>query len=147
MRELNYLGHMVNSGGIATVPDKVKSIREFPTPTSIQTLRIFLGLASRYRRFIEKFATVMTNLRHLLKKDTKWSWGLKQDEAFLELKRRLFFAPVLACPDFSVEFILQVNASNYGLGAALTQSQNGSEVVIACYTTLSGTTRPMNRNF
>lgn len=68
-RELKYLGHMVNSDGIATDPDKVQSIREFPTPSSVKTLLSFLGLASWYRRFIEKFATVTTPLRHLLKKD------------------------------------------------------------------------------
>lgn len=59
-RELKYLGHMMNSDGIATDPDKVQSIREFPTPISVKTLRSYLGLASWYRRFIEKFATVTT---------------------------------------------------------------------------------------
>lgn len=64
-------------------------------------------------------------------KDAKWSWEVEQDEAFQELKRWLCSAPILACPDIIVEFTLHVDASNYGLGAALTQSQNGKEFVIA----------------
>ena len=47
------------------------------------------------------------------------------------MKRSLSTTPVLACPDFSKTFTLQVDASNTGLGAALTQIHDGKEVVIA----------------
>lgn len=130
-KELTYLGHVVTSDGIATDPEKVRAIREFATPTTVKTLRSFLGLASWYRRFIDKFATVTAPLRHLLKKNARWSWGMEQETAFNDLKRRLSSAPILACPDFTLEFTLQVDASNFGLGAAMTQAQGGKEVVIA----------------
>ena len=67
----------------------------------------------------------------LLKKNTRWSWGAEQQQAFEELKRKLTEAPVLACPDFSKRFILQTDASNHGLGAVLLQEVNGEERVIA----------------
>lgn len=51
--ELKYMGHTVNFDGIATDPDKVQSIRDFPTPTTVRKLQSFLVLASWYRRFIE----------------------------------------------------------------------------------------------
>lgn len=50
--------------------------------------------------------------------------------AFQRLKEVLFTATVLACPDFEKTFVLQVDVSNYG-GAALTQTVDGKEVVIA----------------
>lgn len=129
--ELKYLGHMVNQNGIATDPEKVKAIESFPTPHNVKSLRSFLGLASWYRRFVTGFATVTRPLTKLLKKDIKWSWDSEQQLAFDELKRLLCTTPILSCPDFSVPFVLQVDASNEGLGASLTQIQNGHEVVIA----------------
>lgn len=130
-RELKYLGHVVNSRGISTDPEKVRAIREFPTPHNVRSLRSFLGLASWYRRFVEGFATVSAPLRTLLKKNANWSWGEIHQAAFDKLKYSLSTTPVLSCPDFSRTFTLQVDASNTGLGAALTQSHGDQEVVIA----------------
>lgn len=130
-RELKYLGHVVNSEGISTDPEKVRAIRDFPRPSNCKTLRSFLGLASWYRRFVNKFADVTAPMRTLLKKNSRWLWGPEQEKSFVELKQRLSSAPVLACPDFSVPFVLQVDASTTGLGAALTQTQDAKEVVIA----------------
>ncbi|KAL7723924.1 hypothetical protein ACLKA6_011998 [Drosophila palustris] len=67
----------------------------------------------------------------LLKKGQKWEWNSEQQAAFEELKARLTEAPVLACPDFNEKFVLQTDASDCGLGAVLTQQQEGAERVIA----------------
>jgi len=61
----------------------------------------------------------------------KWSWDEEQEKAFQRLKEALISAPVLACPDFTRRFVLQTDASSYGLGAVLTQHQEGGERVIA----------------
>ncbi|XP_054281224.1 uncharacterized protein LOC128998894 [Macrosteles quadrilineatus] len=121
----------VEKDGIATDPEKVRAIQDFPAPTNVKGLRSFLGLASWYRRFVEKFALVTIPLRGLLKKNAKWLWGPEQTKAFEALKHAFVTAPILACPDLSQPFVLQVDASNYGLGAALTQSVNDREVVVA----------------
>lgn len=118
-KELKYLGHTVNFDGIATDPDKVQSIRDFPTPTTVRKLRSFLGLASWYRRFIEGFSTLSAPLRNHLQTDDHGRWDADHEAPFQRLKEVLCTAPVLACPGFEKTFLLQVDASNYGLGAAL----------------------------
>lgn len=129
--ELKYLGHVVNEQGIQTDPEKVRAIAEFPKPTTVRALRAFLGLASWYRRFVENFAKITPPLTKLLRKGIKWEWKDSQDRAFQRLKDKLCHTPVLACPNFEYPFVLQVDASDEGLGAALTQQLKQGEVVIA----------------
>lgn len=47
------LGHVVNREGIATDPEKIKVIREWPVPNNISQLRTFLGCTGYYRQFIK----------------------------------------------------------------------------------------------
>ena len=48
-------------------------------------------------------------------------WTTKHQDAFDALKEALNTAPVLGYPDFSREFILEIDASLYGLGTILSQ--------------------------
>ncbi|XP_044316728.1 uncharacterized protein LOC123037931 [Drosophila rhopaloa] len=120
-QELLYLGHRVTSEGIGTDPEKVAAIAELEPPSTVRELRQYLGVASWYRRFVPDFARIVRPLNDLLRKGTKWTWTPEHQQAFEEVKARLVADPVLACPDFEKRFILQTDASDYGLGAILTQ--------------------------
>lgn len=130
-KELKYLGHIINEKGIHTDPEKVRAIKEFPTPKTVKQVRSFIGLASWYRRFVPNFALLTARLTLLTKKDQRWTWGLEQENAFHAMQDALTSAPILTCPDFNSMFTIQVDASNEGLGASLTQLQGKAEVVIA----------------
>lgn len=142
--ELKYLGHVVGNGGIQTDPDKVQAIRELQPPTNVKGVRRILGMVSWYSKFIENFTTIVSPLQELLKKDIKFVWGQKQKEAFEVIKEKMTNAPVIACPDYSLRFFLQTDASDYGLGAVLFQRDNGQERVI---TYCSRTLRPAEKNY
>jgi len=130
-KSLKYLGHLVTSEGIRTDPDKVSAIVDLAPPTNLRGLRRFLGMASWYRRYIEGFSKITAPLNRLLKKGQRWKWTPEQDQAFCRLKQCLTEAPVLTCPDFEKPFILQTDASDLGLGVALTQHVEGNDKVIA----------------
>jgi hypothetical protein len=67
----------------------------------------------------------------IMKKNRNWNWSEECQNALGELKLKLISAPILICPDFNQLMTLQTDASFSGLGAVLTQGEEGSEKVIA----------------
>lgn len=130
--ELKYLGYVVNKFGLQVDPSKVEAILNMPTPKTVSEIRRVLGMASWYRRFIPNFATITAPLTSLLRKSAKWNWNSDCESAFKTLKECLVSAPLLCCPDYTKPFVVQCDASAYGLGAVLTQNIDGEERVI-CY--------------
>ncbi|XP_044315167.1 uncharacterized protein LOC123037605 [Drosophila rhopaloa] len=130
-KELQYLGHRITDQGIGTDAEKVSAIALIKPPANVKELRQYLGVASWYRRFVPDFATLVHPLNSLLRKSTKWEWTEDHQQAFEAVKARLTADPILACPDFTKTFVLQTDASDYGLGAILTQNSDQGERVIS----------------
>ncbi|MEZ4720247.1 MAG: RNase H-like domain-containing protein [Flavobacteriales bacterium] len=128
---VEFLGHVVSEDGVETNPEKIKAIIEWPTPTTIKHIRQFLGLCSYYRRFIPEFAAIAAPLHSLTGKGKRFAWGQEQQVAFDNLKTALTTSPVLALPTDDGNFILDVDASQFSIGAVLSQIQSGEERVIA----------------
>jgi len=122
---------MLTENGIEVQSDKIRSVQTWPTPRNLTEVRSFVGLCSYYRRFIAGFADIAAPLHDLTRKNARFRWGHEQDEAFLRLKEKLTTAPVLSMPHDEGTYFLDTDASDFGLGAVLSQKQNGQEVVLA----------------
>ena len=66
-----------------------------------------------------------------MRKKVRFEWTTEFQEAFEELKLRLISGPILALPIDDGTYILDADASSFGLGAILSQTQFGTERVIA----------------
>ena len=121
--EVTYLGHIVSAQGIFPNPDKVQAVKCFPQPTSVKSVREFLGLAGYYRRFVPGFSKIAAPLHLHLRSGVKFEWNQASQAAFERLKELLITPPLLAYPDFDRSFILHTDASGEGLGAVLEQEQ------------------------
>ena len=137
-RKVTYLGHEVSGDGISPEPQKVAAVKEWPVPTTVKELRTFLGFASYYRRFIDSFAKIAGPLHQLvnesihelktikkLSKPFTAKWNIECQQAFDTLREKLTTAPVLGYADYTKPFILKADASHDGLGAVLSQEQDG----------------------
>ena len=115
MDKVVFLGYVVSAKGIVVDEEKVKVIKEWPTPKSITKVRSFHLLTSFYRRFIKDFSTLAAPLTKIVKKYVGFKWGSEQDHAFIEIKERLCGAPLLALPYFSKMFKIECDASGIGI--------------------------------
>ena len=106
-------------------------IKEWPIPKNVSELRSFLGLASYYRKFVKDFSAIATPLTALLHKDQAYQWTSLQQQAFDNLKQQLISAPVLSIPDPTKPFTVTTDASDFAIGAVLSQDHGQGEQPVA----------------
>jgi hypothetical protein len=125
-----FLGYVVSAKGIVVDEEKLKAIKEWPTPKSITKVRSFHGLASFYRRSVKDFSTLAAPLTKIVKKSVGFKWGSEQGRAFIEIKERLCGAPLLALFDFSKTFEIECDALGIGIGAVLMLMRTSTDTLL-----------------
>lgn len=116
------MGHFISEDGVEANVEKVQAMVEWTVPKNIKELRGLLGLTGYYCRFVQNYGTIAAPLTQLLKKGS-FMWTDAAQTAFDVLKRAMVTLPVLALPDFSIPFTVEIDASGTGLGAVLSQQK------------------------
>ncbi|KAF8754946.1 hypothetical protein RHS01_05436 [Rhizoctonia solani] len=104
---VEYLGIIVLDKGFSLDKLKIQAVQEWPVPTKVKEVQFHMARP----------------LHNLVKKDTPWKWGTKEQEAFQELKDAITNAPVLCHADPSKPYFLETDASGAALGSILSQRQ------------------------
>lgn len=130
-KEVEFLGHTVTNEGVKPNSDKIEAISSWPIPRTEKDLRQFLGILGYYRRFIKDFAKLVKPLTNLLRKDTEIIITPEIVQCFEKCKKILTLDPILIQPDFTKEFVLTTDASDFAIGAVLSQGSIGKDRPIA----------------
>ena len=78
---LECLGHRVDKEGFHPVEAKVQAIKDAPAPTNVTELKSFLGMINFYGKFLPNLSSLLEPLHELLRKDNRWKWRKRKQEA------------------------------------------------------------------
>lgn len=130
-KQVAFLGHVVTNRGVSPNPDKIEAIKNWPLPRNPKEIKGFLGILGYYRRFIRDFAKITKPLTAQLRKGEKIEHTTEFVKTFEFCKTLLVHSDVLQYPDFEKPFTLTTDASNFALGAVLSQGPIGKDRPVA----------------
>ena len=123
-KSIQFMGMIVDGERRGVDPFKAKVFQEMEAPKTGKGVQAILGFINFLRDYIPLYASLAAPLESLrnTKVITEKLWeesGVR--EAFERLKEVLSNAPVLHTPDFDLPFIMESDASQYGVGVVLLQ--------------------------
>ena len=139
MTQVSYIGHLLTREGLRVDPKKVEAIEQMPAQKGAKDVRRLMGSVNYLAKFVRHLSNIMQPLRRLLDKDTEWCWLHTHQQAFDEMKKALTMTPSLSYYDVMKPVVIQCDAYDSGLDAALLQ--NGLPV---CYSSLALTSADAN---
>jgi len=143
--EIEYLGLIIGGGKVQMDHIKVQGVDDWQRPKNLKELQGWMGFINFYRQFIKGFSKIARVLNKLTKKEVPWEWTNKREEAFQKLKGLICEEPVLLMPKLEQPFELEVDASNYTIGATLNQRDELKHWHLVAY--YSTTLSEMERNY
>ncbi|KAH7556815.1 reverse transcriptase [Bipolaris maydis] len=120
-QETEFLGFIISTEGVKMNPKKIQTVQEWPKPNTVKDVQSFLGFANYYRKFIKDYSKITAPLTEITKKEIGFKWNQEHQEAFDRIKQIFLEAPVLEMYSPQRPTRVETDASDYALGAVLSQ--------------------------
>jgi hypothetical protein len=112
----------LNHHSITINPRKIAGLKDWPrTLGNVKEVWKVLGVLGYQRPFIPSFTHFARPLTNLLKKEMVFEWTTECRESLNTLIDIVTSSPVLVAPDQDRQFELEVDASQFAIGAILWQ--------------------------
>ena len=119
--EVPYIGHLLTSKGVKADPSKVEAVLRMERPTDVTGVQRIMGTVGYLAKFLPRLSEVSQALRQLTKKGIEFLWDKVHDRAFSRIKEMVIAPPLLKYYEREKDLVIQCDASEGGLGAALLQ--------------------------
>nr|XP_058967969.1 uncharacterized protein K02A2.6-like [Pocillopora verrucosa] len=129
--KLTFFGHDLSKSGVTPSEEKVAAVQNAKPPKNVAEVRSFLGLVQYCAKFLPNFAQEAEPIRQLTRKDEPFVWKEVQQQSFEKLKYLLTRAETLAYFKNDCKTRIVADAGPTGIGAVLTQFQDGVWRVIS----------------
>ena len=139
--EVTFVGLTISKAGMRITDDRSKAATNLRPPSSVKELERVMGFLAYNRKFVPNFAALAKPLYSLIdrkpsKTKAKFHWSKECDCNFEEIKRRIGQGITLSIPDVedkNSSFEVKIDASLDGLGAQLSQEQEGTKRTVAYF--------------
>ena len=130
---VKFFGYKVKYGTYELDEDRKKAIMDCVMPTSIKGMQSFLGAALFFKNHVPDFSQKAHRLHKMTQKNFNWNrstWQEDYEEDFKKMKQALADSVALHFPDYSLPWVLRVDASHFACGAVLYQMLTRSDGVV-----------------
>ena len=123
LNEIDYLGYIVTPTGVQPNPKKIQAIQALSRPKTVTEMRRLIGMVQYYRDLWPRRSHILEPFTALSsgKKGTKIKWNEELESAFQEVKQMVSKSTMLTYPDWTKPFDIHTDASDYQLGAVISQ--------------------------
>ena len=134
--KVDFLGYTISKNGIEMDPSRTETVRDWPIPTTVHEIRVFLGFTGYYRQFVKGYSRIALPLIKWTHKQPGQALAgrkLRQEESmtvqldekaiqsFQQLKESFLRAPILAHFDPKRPTKVETDASSYAISGIISQ--------------------------
>ena len=121
VKQVVFYGHLVHTNGLSPDPRKVQVISNMPVPSNKMELQSYVGMCNFLSSYVPHLTDRLYVLQKLMAKESDFVWTASHTEAFESSKDAILSCATLTYFNDEKPCIVQVDASNVGIGAALIQ--------------------------
>ncbi|XP_073130111.1 uncharacterized protein [Henckelia pumila] len=122
-----FLGFVVTERGIEVNREKVKILKEMPSPSSIREVQRLTGRVTALSRFIARSAHRSHPFFQVLRKAQRFGWSEDCERAFQELKEHLEHLPILVKPEPGERLWVYISTIEFVVSTVLIKEEGGDQ--------------------
>ncbi|XP_073119830.1 uncharacterized protein [Henckelia pumila] len=127
VKSRKFLGFVVTKRGIEVNPEKVKILREMPSPSSIREVQRLTGRVTALSRFVARSAHRSHPFFQVLRKAQIFGWSEDCERAFQELKEHMENLPILVKPEPGERLWVYISMTEFAVSTVLIKEEGGDK--------------------
>ena len=127
LTRVKFLGHNIERKTITPLKSRIDAIQKLQPPTNKKKIQEFLGMLNFLSKYVYKMQLYLRPFYNILRQQNNFEWNTEHQARFEEIKKLLTEQISNTIPDPNQPFYAMCDASNFGIGAALLQSHNGTD--------------------